>query len=68
MPAPLVLVTGGNKGIGYGIVKLLFKRGVESIQCIFTSRTQANGQEAIESLMKVKQRTTLHISIAVAAV
>lgn len=51
-PSPLVLVTGGNKGIGYSIVKLLFNRGLESMQCIFTSRTRANGQKAIESLMK----------------
>ena len=50
----LVLVTGGNKGIGYSIVKLLFKSGVDSLQCIFTSRTQANGQKAIENLVKVK--------------
>merc|ERR1719201_2889714 len=60
----LALVTGGNKGIGYSIVKLLFKSGVESLQCIFTSRTQANGQKAIENLVKGgvdKRRIHFHV-------
>lgn len=45
-------MTGGNKGIGYFIVRRLLKSGIDPLQCIFTSRTEANGKKAIESLAK----------------
>ena len=51
--ARVALVTGGNKGIGFHIVKRLLKS--DALKCIFTSRTEANGKQAIESLKKVKQ-------------
>jgi 3-oxoacyl-[acyl-carrier protein] reductase len=43
------LITGGTKGIGYGIAEALLKEGV---RVAITGRNEAAGKEAIESLSK----------------
>jgi 3-oxoacyl-[acyl-carrier protein] reductase len=46
------LVTGGSKGIGYGVAESLIKEGVK---VAITSRTQASADEAAEELNKIKE-------------
>jgi 3-oxoacyl-[acyl-carrier protein] reductase len=45
------LVTGGSKGIGYGIAEVLIKEG---IRVAITSRSQESAEEAAASLNKIK--------------
>ncbi len=45
------LITGGSKGIGYGVAEALIKDG---IRVAVTSRTQASADEAASELNKIK--------------
>lgn len=45
------LITGGSKGIGYGVAEALIKDG---IRVAITSRTQAGADEAAANLNKIK--------------
>lgn len=45
------LITGGSKGIGYGVAEALIKEGVK---VVITSRTQASAEEAAVELNKIK--------------
>src|SRR5690606_29231236 len=45
----VVLITGGSKGIGYGIAEILLKEGAK---VAITSRTQASADEAASRLKK----------------
>lgn len=46
------LITGGSKGIGYGIAEALLK---QNIKVAITSRTQASADEAAAQLAKLKK-------------
>jgi 3-oxoacyl-[acyl-carrier protein] reductase len=46
------LITGGSKGIGYGVAESLIKEGVK---VAITSRTQASADEAAAELNKIKE-------------
>lgn len=46
------LITGGSKGIGYGIAEVLIKEG---IKVAITSRTQENADEAAAALNAIKE-------------
>ncbi|MDZ7899326.1 MAG: SDR family oxidoreductase [Arcicella sp.] len=46
------LITGGSKGIGYGVAESLIKDG---IKVAITSRTQASADEAAAELNKIKE-------------
>jgi NAD(P)-dependent dehydrogenase (short-subunit alcohol dehydrogenase family) len=46
------LITGGSKGIGYGVAEMLIKDG---IKVAITSRTQASADEAAAELNKIKE-------------
>jgi 3-oxoacyl-[acyl-carrier protein] reductase len=46
------LVTGGSKGIGYGVAEVLIKEG---IRVAITSRTQEAADEAATALNKIKE-------------
>jgi 3-oxoacyl-[acyl-carrier protein] reductase len=46
------LITGGSKGIGYGVAESLIKEGV---RVAITSRTQASADEAAAELNKIKE-------------
>lgn len=46
------LITGGSKGIGYGVAEALIKDG---IKVAITSRTQASADEAAAELNKIKE-------------
>ncbi|MEA5457613.1 SDR family oxidoreductase [Arcicella sp. LKC2W] len=46
------LITGGSKGIGYGVAEALIKDG---IKVAITSRTQASADEAATELNKIKE-------------
>lgn len=48
----VALITGGSKGIGYGVAEALIKDG---IRVAITSRTQANADEAALELNKIKE-------------
>ncbi|MES2518881.1 MAG: SDR family NAD(P)-dependent oxidoreductase, partial [Bacteroidota bacterium] len=45
------LITGGSKGIGYGVAEALIKDG---IKVAITSRTQVSADEAATELNKIK--------------
>jgi NAD(P)-dependent dehydrogenase (short-subunit alcohol dehydrogenase family) len=47
----IALITGGSKGIGYGVAEALIKDG---IRVAITSRTQAGADEAAANLNKIK--------------
>jgi 3-oxoacyl-[acyl-carrier protein] reductase len=47
----VALITGGSKGIGYGVAEALIKEG---IRVAVTSRTQASADEAATELNKIK--------------
>ncbi len=47
----VALITGGSKGIGFGVAEALIKDG---IRVAVTSRTQANADEAATELNKIK--------------
>ncbi|GAB3274902.1 SDR family oxidoreductase [Larkinella harenae] len=53
------LVTGGSKGIGYGIAEVLIKDG---IRVAITSRSQENAEEAAASLNKINDGYALGIA------
>lgn len=53
------LVTGGSKGIGYGIAEVLIKDG---IRVAITSRSQESAEEAAASLNKIKDGYALGIA------
>lgn len=46
------LITGGSKGIGYGVAEVLIKEG---IRVAVTSRSQKSADEAADSLNKIKE-------------
>lgn len=46
------LITGGSKGIGYGVAEVLIKEG---IRVAITSRSQKSADEAAASLNKIKE-------------
>ena len=46
------LITGGSKGIGYGVAEALIKDG---IKVAITSRTQSSADEAATALNKIKE-------------
>lgn len=48
----IALITGGSKGIGYGIAEALIKDG---IKVAITSRSQKNADQAAESLNKIRE-------------
>ncbi|XP_072938363.1 carbonyl reductase [NADPH] 3-like [Epargyreus clarus] len=50
MTDKVAVVTGANKGIGYGIVKELCKRGVGTVY--LTARDKTRGEKAVEDLKK----------------
>ncbi|WP_221393869.1 SDR family oxidoreductase [Dyadobacter sp. NIV53] len=52
------LITGGSKGIGYGVAEVLIKEG---IRVAVTSRTKKSADEAAASLNKIKEGYALGI-------
>lgn len=54
----VALVTGGSKGIGYGVAEVLIKEG---IKVAITSRSQESADEAAASLNKIKEGYALGI-------
>ena len=48
----IALITGGSKGIGYGIAEVLIKEG---IKVAITSRSQSSADEAASELNKIKE-------------
>ncbi len=48
---PTAFITGGSKGIGYGIAQVLIKQG---IRLAVTSRSQANADAAAAALNEIK--------------
>jgi 3-oxoacyl-[acyl-carrier protein] reductase len=52
------LITGGSKGIGYGVAETLIKEG---IKVAITSRTQEAADEAATELNKIKEGYALGI-------
>jgi 3-oxoacyl-[acyl-carrier protein] reductase len=55
----VVLITGGSKGIGYGIAETLIR---ENARVAITSRTQAAADEAADALNKVKKGHAMGIA------
>ncbi|MFD2933030.1 SDR family oxidoreductase [Spirosoma flavum] len=55
----IALITGGSKGIGYGIAEVLIKEG---IKVAITSRSQESADEAAASLNKIKEGYALGIA------
>ena len=55
----VALVTGGSKGIGYGVAEVLIKQG---IKVAITSRTQESADEAATALNKIKTGYALGIA------
>ena len=53
------LITGGSKGIGYGIAEVLIKEG---IKVAITSRTQENADEAATALNAIKEGFAIGIA------
>ncbi len=53
------LITGGSKGIGYGIAEVLIKEG---IKVAITSRTQEGADEAVANLNLIKEGYALGIA------
>lgn len=53
------LITGGSKGIGYGIAEVLIKEG---IKVAITSRTQESADEAVANLNLIKDGYALAIA------
>jgi NAD(P)-dependent dehydrogenase (short-subunit alcohol dehydrogenase family) len=53
------LITGGSKGIGYGIAEALVR---ENIKVAITSRTQASADEAAKKLNQLKKGEAIGIS------
>ena len=53
------LVTGGSKGIGYGIAEVLIREG---IRVAITSRSQENADEATAALNKIKEGYAMGIA------
>ncbi|XP_023943189.1 carbonyl reductase [NADPH] 1-like [Bicyclus anynana] len=58
MAEKVAVVTGSNKGIGYGIVRELCKRGVGYVY--LTARDVKRGKEAVESLKKEGFKPLFH--------
>lgn len=54
----IALVTGGSKGIGYGVAEVLIKEG---IKVAITSRSQESADEAAASLNKIKEGYALGV-------
>lgn len=52
------LITGGSKGIGYGVAEVLIKQG---IRVAITSRSQESADKAADSLNKIKDGYALGI-------
>src|SRR5215831_307317 len=55
--APVIVVTGGNRGIGFEICRQLANRGA---QVILTARKAEAGREALEKLAAQKQTVRFH--------
>ena len=47
----IILVTGANKGVGYGIVEILLEKK-SNLRIILTSRNKILGKEAFNKLLK----------------
>jgi 3-oxoacyl-[acyl-carrier protein] reductase len=54
-----ILITGGSKGIGYGIAEVLLKEGAK---VAITSRTQAAADQAVASLRTIGQGEVIGVS------
>jgi 3-oxoacyl-[acyl-carrier protein] reductase len=55
----IVLITGGSKGIGYGIAKALVN---QNAKVAVTSRTQASADQAVAELNKLKKGEVIGIA------
>jgi NAD(P)-dependent dehydrogenase (short-subunit alcohol dehydrogenase family) len=55
--APVILVTGGNRGIGFEICRQLANRGA---QVVLTARKEEAGREAVEKLAAQKLTARFH--------
>jgi 3-oxoacyl-[acyl-carrier protein] reductase len=55
----IILVTGGSKGIGFGVAQTLLKEGAK---VAITSRTQASADEAADLLRKATQGEVLALN------
>jgi len=56
---PVAIVTGSNKGIGFGIVRALCKKFSGDV--FLTARDEARGKAAVESLLKEGLNPKFHI-------
>ena len=56
---PVAVVTGSNKGIGFGIVRALCKKFEGDVY--LTSRDETRGREAVETLKKEGLDPKLHV-------
>ncbi|MEM8890364.1 MAG: SDR family oxidoreductase [Bacteroidota bacterium] len=58
MEQKIALITGSNRGIGLEVLRQLCEKGYH---CILTSRKEADGQKAMESLASFSQQLSYHI-------
>ncbi|SRR5581483_6010258 len=56
-PSPIVVVTGGNRGIGFEICRQLATRGA---RVVLTARNSAAGQDAVHKLAAQKLQAQFH--------
>jgi NAD(P)-dependent dehydrogenase (short-subunit alcohol dehydrogenase family) len=54
---PVIVVTGGNRGIGFEICRQLVARGV---QVVLTARKRAAGEAAVKKLAGGKHAAAFH--------
>jgi NAD(P)-dependent dehydrogenase (short-subunit alcohol dehydrogenase family) len=59
-PAPTIVVTGGNRGIGYGLVAALADRGH---RVIFTARDPERGRQALARLAGERPARSIRLEI-----
>lgn len=52
MPAKIILVTGGNHGIGFGVVQAIAQQSTEQHTIIIASRKKGDAEEAIAEAQK----------------
>ncbi|MEL6256052.1 MAG: SDR family oxidoreductase [Bacteroidota bacterium] len=58
MDSKIAIITGSNRGIGLEVLRQLCEKG---FHCILTSRKEADGRAAIESIPNFKQHISYHI-------